>query len=256
LLVELRRWDDLLGMLDLLRGRASAPLRAELGGYADYLEGRAHHARGEIEPASACFRKAAQRTFPWPGLGLSAGVALLRLDYCDLAQAVLLPLESDLANDQRYWQALFEAALVRKRDGVELYKAAANAYRLAPDETLSRNNYAVALLINRWQPAEAVRLTRDLLTQSSFPTQARLNHAFALTLNRRFAEAEAMLERLKPDALDDVNRTVYHLIAFELQVRRGQFAQARRDAARVRSAHLFPNQVEWLQRAVSRLPEG
>lgn len=254
-LVKQRRWEDLLTMI--LEVRRYPATRIALGGYAPFLEGRAQQALNHPEIAAACFEEAARLPFRPAELGLQAGVSMLQLGYPDLAQKVLGPLESDLGEDYRYWQAIVETTFIRREDAVDLLKAARHACRLLPDETLSLNNYAAALLINRWLPEEAVEITLRLLARQPDSIEARINHSFALAQGRRFAEARDCLAAVVPSQLTEPNRTAYHLAAFEIYAGLREFAEARTHQAAIDPARLFPSQRKWLETEMRKLsPAG
>lgn len=244
LLVELRRWDELLWMAtDLARVHY---VGGELAGFAHFMEGRARHALSHFELGRHAFEQAARESFPFPDFGLQAAVTLNQLDYPDLAQRVLEPLETALAEDPRYWQCLFESVYRQRQDSRLLFKAARGGYRLRPTDVGFANNYAAALLLNRWQPSEACAVTQSVLAQAPDLVSARLNHAFALAMNNRLSEAEATLAGVHLSALTRIDQTAYHLAALEICLRQGHRARAREHAGAIDRRHLFPNQLEWL----------
>lgn len=252
LLLELRRWDDLIDLGLTVRQLPTVMLA--LRGYVYFLEGRAFEARQHTELATASFEHASREDYPVPELGLQVGLTLLQLGYPVLAGRVLVRIERDLAEDPRVWQGLYEVAFLLKKDSVGLFKAAQAAYRLAPQETICLNNYAAALLVNRWQPGEAVKRTLELLDRQPDLLEARINHAFALAQSRRFDEARAVLSVIDANRLDGSNRTAYHLASFEIDLNLSRFPEARAHLAEIDRAHLFPNQVEWLNRMRNNFP--
>lgn len=254
LLVELRQYDEVL--LAVARIRALTHGRSELAGYVNYLEARAHQGLGRFDLARQAFEQAAALPFPFPEVGLEAGVTMLRLGYAGLAQQTLEPLERPLAKDPRYWQALCESVHLQRKDPVLLFRAAQGAYLLQPDNPVFLNNYAGALLVNRWQPGETCALTRRLLDHHPNLVSARLNHSLALALNRRIAEAEAVLAPLGPTVseLGPADRTTYHLAALQIALHFERWAEARHHLEAIDRTHLFPNQRDWLDSLESSLP--
>lgn len=254
LLAELRRWDELEEMIMTLH--AFDPHFSILGGHAHFLQGRALQAKSHHELAELSFQKAAHEPFPMPGLGLQAGVGLLQLGYPQLAEHVLKPLENALREDPCYWQALAEAAFLLKTDSVAFFKAAREAYRLLPEDPLCQNNYAAALLLNRWAPEEAVPLTLQILHRDPGDPKARINHAFALILSRRYAEAAACLTDMDVARLDAEERDAYDLASLEINVGLGRLLEARAGLDHINTDRLFPSQVEWLAQLRQRLPDA
>lgn len=252
LLMDLRRWDELLDMT-LTVGRIPEAI-VTLRGYTSFLEGRAYLAQGAVELAADRFEYAAKQDFFMPEIGFEVGISLLQLGYPDLARKVLVKLERDLSENALFWQALLEAAVVLKNDSVEFFKAAREAYRLSPGEVQCINNYAAALLVNRWQPDEAVRLTYELILREPKLLQARINHAFGLAQCRRFNEAFDVLCTIDPTQLAETHRTAYYLASAEINLNLGRFESARLDLARIDESQLFPNQRRWVETMKRKLP--
>ncbi|HNQ90335.1 MAG TPA: hypothetical protein PKM73_17100 [Verrucomicrobiota bacterium] len=251
LLIELRRWHELLDMVVTLRS-FDLPYNI-LEGYAYFLEGRALQAQEHPELAQRCFESAARQPFPIPSLGLQTGITLLQLGYPQLAQAVLEPLEHALRDDPRYWQALVEAAFLLKKDSVTFFKAASEAYRLLPGDPLCQNNYAAALLLNRWMPEQAIPLTLEMLRRDARNPTARINHAFALTLGRRYGDAAACLADLEPVGLAEEMRTALNLAWLDINLGLDRLPEALRNSEGIDPQHLFPNQIQWVQHQQRRL---
>jgi len=253
LLTELRRWDELLDMTLMVRRIPEALL--VLRGYISFLEGRALLAQGAAEPAARCFEYASHQDFPTPEIALKVGITLLQLGYPEHARAILIKLEDELANDVRLWQALLEVTVMLRNDSVEFYKAAQHAYKLAPNDATCINNYAAALLINRWQPDEAINLTRDLLAREPKLLQARINHAFSLAQTRRFHEARHVLATIDPSGLCEPDRTSYYLASAEINSGLSLHDEAIADIRMIDRKHLFPNQREWLEKLQKQLKQ-
>jgi len=241
-------WRGLLEMVEELR---TLPLAlGELGGWADFIEGRAHHETGHLEQARAAMQAAARKSFPSPRVALEVGVALKQLAYLDEAWEVLAPLEQALKDEPFYWEVVFELTERKRQDPVLLLKAALEARRLHPGDDRWEFNYAAALLINRQDPTQAVVVTRDFLARAPTSPYARANHCFALALNERWDEAAALLSTLDPNRFDEFGRTVFNLCAFEIHLGQKRLDLARLDAAAIRREHLFPNQVQWLEKTL------
>jgi hypothetical protein len=249
LLANAADWDGLLEMVDDLH--ASPRALAGMGGWVDFLEGRAHHGLEHFDQARAAMETAAQKSFPSPQIAYDVGLGLKQLGYSEFALRVLGPLESARQNDPLYWQSVFQLAEALRQDPILLLKAAREARRLLPGDDQWDFSYAAALLVNRLEPAEAVTITRALLTRTPTSAQAQVNHCLALVLNRRWEEATTLLAAVDSNRFDELGQTVYHLCALEIHLASGQKELARKDAALVQRRHLFPNQVQWLEQTLN-----
>lgn len=251
LLVEARRWDELRHLA--LRIRQQDGVRDRLAGFSHYLEGRAELGLGRHEMAEAAFQKVAGATFENRALGLATARSLLRLNDAAAARDLLLRLQEGSENDIAYWQLLFAAANELK-DTELMLRAITQAYQLRPHDPTTMNNYAAALIIHRQRPEEAIKLTLQLRARQPKSTAATMNHAFALLLNHRAAEAEALFQKINPDQLSPVHASDYYLGLFEASVQQERFERAWEVSARIRPEHLYPNQARWLEDAKKRLP--
>jgi len=241
-------WRGLLEMAEELR--AFPQTARALGGWTDFIEGRAHHMLKHLDQANASMQAAARGFFPSPRVALEVGLGLKELGYHDKAWQVLAPLEQPLKDVPYYWQVVFELAEAMRQDPVLLLRAATEARLLLPGDDRWDFNYAAALLINRLDPARVVSVTRDFLARMPASPHARVNHCYALALNQRWDEASELLSTVDPARFDEFGRSVFHLCAFEIHLAQGQTNLARLDAAEIRREHLFPNQIRWLDAAL------
>lgn len=255
-LEHLLRWDALRRLA--FRVRSFPVVMESLGGFSHYLEGLAEWNEGYRDNAEVAFRRAAELGFPDPRVGLKVAEGLLRLDqarFAGYAEQILLSdrLKSELANDTGYLRRLVQCADALKRSEY-LWNVVTNLYTLAPNDSVAVNNYAAALLLFRRKPEEAIVHTLRLLQAYPNQTEVVLNHAIALTLNRRLEEAEATLARIIPEKLtSDAVRTQYYLAMFELYLLQDRKAEARQVLRLIDVAHLFPVQTQWLQEHVTGL---
>lgn len=251
LLIQARKWDELQALATEIR--TSGQARTVLAGYSHFIEGRALLAARRPEGALASFQRAAAESFPVPSAGMQTAVNLLRLGYPEFAERVLVSMEKDLGSSAEYWQVLFEAVYALKEDEAMLLRAATKARNLAPDKGICGVNYAAALLINRQAPAEAANLTLAFLKDNPNSLVARVNHCFALAMNRRFTEATAILNTINPAGLDELQSTVFYLCWLEIHAGQTQFDLAREDLKRIDTKHLFPSQVKWIEETRRKL---
>lgn len=253
LLAEAKRWEDL--RLLALRMRRQDGVRDRLGGFSYYLEGRAELALQRPESAERAFQQVVGARFENRALGLTTARSLLRLGDAGAARDLLLKLEAGSEQDFFYWQLLFGAANALK-DSDLMLTAITRAYELHPHDPLVMNNYAATLLIHRTRPDEVIKLTVQLYGRNPRSVAAKINHAFALLLNKRVADALALLEPIVPEQLLPAHATMLYLGLFEGYLEEGRFEQARRAADQVRVEHLYPKQREWFEHARSRLPSA
>jgi len=95
-------------------------------------------------------------------------------------------------------------------------KAVAAGYRLQPGNVACANNYAATLLVNRDRSEEAVSLTLQTLGRFPDSNAAKINHALALLLNRRIAEAQAILNTVGLEKLSAQEANSFYLGRFEV----------------------------------------
>jgi len=252
LLIDGRHWDELqagalkLRLLD--RGRST------LAGFSHYMSGCAEYGLSHFEQAREHFAKAVQESFPEPGLALEVAVRLLRMEYADLALPLLAQLEAPLGTNAFYWQALFEAHYALRQEPLSLFKAAARARQLMPQNPVFEHNYAAALIINLREPDEAMRLTRAVLERNPGLAAAKINGALALALGQRHAEAAELLGQVVSGELSEAEQTACAFGWFEIHRAAGRWAEAWAAVERIDERWLFPNQARWVAERRARLP--
>ncbi|MBK9140258.1 MAG: hypothetical protein IPM17_16080 [Verrucomicrobia bacterium] len=252
LLIEAKRWDELVDMAGQMRLMDRA--KANIEGLSFFFEGRARYGLSQFDVAFALFREAARRPFPTPQMGLQAAITLARMSQFEIARDLLVPLEADLRSVPEYWQTLFDVAYNLRSDEMLVLKAATHAHDLQPANPVWTANYSAALLITRQRPEEALRLTLEFLAQNPNSLVGRVNHALALIMNQRNDDAERILRTINVSALDPHESSIFHLVSFELYLNRREFAKALAAADRVDARFLFPSQTRWLQRAREQIP--
>ena len=251
LLLEDKRWEELRELA--LQIRQHPRMRDELAGFSFYLEGSAELGLQRPAMAEAAFSKVARHPFENHALALATARSLLKLGYAAVARDLLLPLEKHFSERPDYWHELFGAACELKQADL-MAAAAARAYRLQPENATAANNYAAALLVKRDRPEEAIRLTLQVLNRFPESNAAKINHAMALLLNHRTAEAESLLESIAPEKLSGREANSFHLASFEVFFTQQQYDQAREASDRIAVHDLFPHQRAWLDELRQRLP--
>jgi hypothetical protein len=251
LLIEMRRWDELKQIA--LQIRLIESLQLSMTAYSYYLEGRALYSMNQHMIATQVLKKAAAAEFQDPRIGLEAAVGMLRMNHAEIALQILTPLEKEMEKESSYWQTVFEAGYALKSPSA-LLRAATKCYEFHPENQIFQNNYAAALLISRQNPELASRLTFSLLSKNPNSIAANVNHSFALTMNGRQDEAEALLRKVNPVFMKDVEISMYYLNWFEVHLLKKQYELAAKDLSRINTNHLFSNQLEWLNQKQKELP--
>ncbi len=256
LLIRLRRWEDLRQLA--YRLRLYPTIMNALGGFSAFLEGVAQWHEGYRDDADRSFEAAARAGFNDIRLAMRVAENLIRLGAARHAMTVLNSprLTTTITNTPGYLALRMQAA-GQLRDAGEMYQAAQALYQLAPDNPVAMNDYAAALLLLRTNVEKAVVQTFRLLQVFTNSPAIKLNHVIALTMNRRFDEADTLLAQIAPAELPSpAHQAQYYLAVFELRLRQGRKAEARAaltELQRIGTAELFPVQVQWLESALPEL---
>ena len=252
LLTAGKRWDDLRALAVALR--SNFRLKSQLGNYSLFLEGVANHGLGRPQEAEEEFNEFAKELPKDPSITFQTAVLLTRLGYPGPAAVVLHQLEKVAGNDLTFWRQL-QLTAFEGRQAEQLLMASEKVYQLQPDDATA-TNFAAALLMMRERPSEAVQLTLQLYSRAPQSLAARVNHALALVQNGRLEEGEQLLETVPMDELTGPTRSVLQFVWFQYYRQGGRVAAAKAAADRIDVRHLFPPQVQWLQRARAELPAG
>ena len=208
---------------------------------------------GRLRSIRSGRRKAAQASYDSSSLGMLVADGLLKAGYPLYARDVLEQLEAAKADDTEYWELVFRAAHELK-DAEWLLKASEKTYAAAPGDVVLANRYAAALMTNRTRPNEAVQLTLRILNSYPRSNTAAINHALALLLNKRTAEAKAELRQLDSGSMSSHELPAYYLALFEVQMNEQAYSEARRSLERIVVANLYPPQRKWLEEQIKLLP--
>jgi tetratricopeptide (TPR) repeat protein len=250
MLATAQRWDDLRTVAVEMRNNPR--VARLLGGYTSYLEGVAEHGMDHRARAEDLFRQLLADPPTETRLTYECGTTLQSLGYNEIAQGLLKRLESALGGKQEFWQHMAQVAHTT-RDAEQLLVACEKAFLLSSNNPVAANNYAAALLTARQKPAEAVRLTIDVVTRSPNSRIARINHALALAQNGRFTESRAALDGINPDALNPMERTYWHMGQLECAIGQSDVDRGRHHIDQIQQQFLFPSQTDWLTRQRAKL---
>lgn len=246
-----KHWDDLRSLAAHIRSiHQLAPL---LGGYTDFLDGLSEYGLQNQERADQLFKNILRNPPADAGLAYEAADILADMGQTVIAQTLLLPHEAVLGDRPYYWVKLAVCAHANRQADL-LLAAAKRGYALAPRDLALANNYALALLIDRSQPAEAIRLTVELIAAFPKSPSIRIHHALALIRNGRLLDGRRTLSSIRLDSLGPEERTYWYLAQFEAAVASREFGRARKCLKAIDSQFLFRPQIDWLTEAAQNLP--
>lgn len=237
-----------------LKMRERAALASSLWAYSYFVEGLADYRMNLREAAAIAFSKASEAELDSAPLAFSLAQKMTALGFGAPALRMIEQLRDRVENDAEYWEAYFEAAFLA-RDEAAVLRAAENAYKLKPQDAQLHNRYAAALMLNRKDPQESIRMTLQLVNAYPNSSSASINHSYALLLNRRVAEARALLESLAGRTLAQEEANAYHLGSFEVYYELEMWDEALRHAGKVNAASLFPTQLERFEKMKKEMPE-
>ena len=251
-LVQDRKWEDLRAAAVQMRTRDRTS--QEFTGYSYFLEGWAEHELRRLLPADEAFYRMNQN---WvrgnANLALRSGTQLVKLSRAAAARELLAKFEQELNSRPEYWSTVYDAANQLK-DADLLLKAAQREYDLEPADPTAASHYAAALLIKRQEPETAVKITMQLM--AAFPNSpiARINHSFALLLNKRVEDARSILAGMKANLLTPEVAASFHMASFLISCEQGDSGEAWRVFDRIDPKYLFPSDLAWIEESRKKLP--
>ncbi|MBM3880068.1 MAG: hypothetical protein FJ387_10170 [Verrucomicrobia bacterium] len=253
LLMQRRKWDELRQLA--LRLRLQPEVMLTWGGYSYYLEGLADWEMGQPDAAHVAFEQMATLGVPHPVLALKVAERLLRLGAAAWAEPVLLAHRDDGWSDPSYLTALLHCAQALKNSAY-LGPVTARLRALRPDDPQALRHHTRTLVILRRDADAAVSQSFELLRRFPQDPEVALTHVGALLLNARFAEAEALLDRVAPHRLPPAELAQYRLARFELKWRRGHRLEAQAALPQIDPRELYPVQAQWLEAATRAFESG
>lgn len=163
--------------------------------------------------------------------------------------------EGGLKEVPGYWAEVFSAGLGAK-DLEVLRRSAGELLRIEPGNRAWLNNRAALLLITGEEPAEALRLTLEGMSRNPGLVSLKINHAMALVVNDRAAEAEVLLGTIPVSKLPPDAKANYHLAMAQANLALGRMAQAMEAAGQADRSRLLRPQVERLDRILEAAAGG
>ena len=239
LLLQREDWTHLRQVAIGMRGEAS--LAGRMAAYSWYLDGRIDLALSRDLDAAADFKRIVDGATPDAVLVARMVAGLRRVNRPQEAALLLRRVEKTFAKDATFW---FEMAGIaaETQDMETLAEAVSRSYRLEPDNPVYRHNQAAVMIALGREPEETVRLTLELLNRSPESVSCQINHALALVLQRRFADAEGLLARIPWAGRTSVEETQMHHAWMLIEDSRQRMEAARTHARAARESELLPPQ--------------
>lgn len=250
MLTTAQRWDDLRSVAVEMRNNPR--LARVFGGYTFFLEGVAEHGLDRRPYAEESFRQMLSSMPEDTLMAFECGTTLQRLGYNETAQAIYKRLESVLGGKVEFWQKMAQSAHDTQNADL-LITACEKAYQLAPTNPVAINNYAAVLLMSRRDPAQAIRLTVDVVSRAPESRIAVINHGLALAQNGQFTEARRTLDGVNPANLSNEEKTFWNMGQLECALGQNDLDRARSHVDLVEQRFLFPPQADWLAKARAKL---
>lgn len=250
MLITAQRWDDLRAVAFEMRNNQG--LARVFGSYTYFLEGIAEHGLNHLDRAEDLFRQMLVSPPSDASLAFDCGTTLQRLGYNEFAQELYKRLEKELGGTLEFWQKMAESAHQTQNTDL-LVTACEKAYQLDPTNPVTVNNYAAVLLMTRRDPAQAIRLTVDVVSRNPDSPIAVINHSLALAQNGRFTEARRSLDGVNPANLPLEERTFWNMGQLECAIGQNEPDRARSYLDQVQQRFLFPTQKEWLTKVRATL---
>ncbi|MGV3773149.1 MAG: hypothetical protein ACO1QB_09630 [Verrucomicrobiales bacterium] len=251
LLMREKQWEELRKVALIIRDQDS--LRDAMHGYTFHLEGMADLGEERKKNAEVAFNKALEQEYSHAQIGFGMAQTWIRHGYLEQSEKLLVKLENLLDEEAEYWQVRFDLALQRKQAD-DILNCAAKLYAFAPEDPAVVNYYAAALLLNRTNATETVKITRKVVNQYPNSFAAVLNHSLALLQNNRVQESKFYLQAIVPGSLSPAELNNYHFAKFEMELASGNLPEATRLASLVDKSSLFPHQAKWFEEKAAMLP--
>lgn len=250
ILIDQRDWQNLNNLA--VQARRHSLASGTLKGFSYFMEARAALGEQKLDLADRMMKKVAQVEYGIVSVGCYIAQELGTLGYELEALSIWRGCYDEMKGEKSYWESVFPLASSQE-DSELLLEAAEQLYRLEPQNAIYRNNYAALLLSHRQQLDTAVRLTWEQINEPSTSRYAKpskyqaalINHALALVLNHRCDEAVEYLKQVSKTSLVPEFKSIYHLVWFEVAIRKQDYELARSHGMLVQEDQLLPADREW-----------
>jgi len=251
LLIETRDWNEL--RTRAVQIRLQPGVTSSKSALSYFMEARADLGEGQVDFAQVALDKLSGFELDDPLLTLTVVNGLIDVGFPDPAVAILSRVEPKLATRRDYWQALTRAAFLRGNT-VTLLRAVRRLYQSDPNDLAAAADYALAVIIQRAEPDQALQLTTNLLSRLPDNLMVQVRYGAALALNRQAQQAQKVLGQVNPSLLSPPEATQYHLALLEALLDLGQTNQASAISARIETNYLYAPQFQWLRSVATNLP--
>lgn len=249
-LMAVEEWDELRGLA--VKMRQVGRLNAALNNFSHFFEGVGEHHLGRKPRAEDAFDRFLQKPPEEVQLNFGAAVMMSQLGYPEFATRLLRLLETKAGNSAQYWRQMQQAAY-EAREVDSLIEASRRLYLMQATDAVVANNYAASLLLRGDRAGEAVQVTLAVLERMPKSVSARVNRALALIQVGRIEEAGKLIDSLNGTPLEPEVAAILGLARFRYLNAKGAKAEALTAAAAIEQRHLFPQQAEELNAAMTKL---
>jgi len=249
-LIAVGEWDELRGLA--VEMRQVERLNAVLNNFSHFFEGVGEHHLGRKPRAEDAFDRYLQKPPEEVQLNFGAAVMMSQLGYPEFATRLLRTLETKAGNSVQFWRQMQQTSY-EAREVDSLIEASRRLYLMQATDPVVANNYAASLLLRGDRAGEAVQVTMEVLDRMPNSVSARVNRSLALIQVGRIEEAGRLIESLKGARLDPEVEAILGLARFRYLNAKGAKAEALAAAAAIEQRHLFPQQAEELNAAVTKL---
>ncbi|HOX02337.1 MAG TPA: hypothetical protein P5555_00870 [Candidatus Paceibacterota bacterium] len=244
-------WDALGALAVQIRQQSAA--RDELMAFTFFLDGRAELGRQNRDAAQAAFEKSLDYPFSDGPLAYRLARELAQFGFTDLAFQFVSRHQNILQRVPDYWTLHLDLARELRR-AEDILRATRALYLARTNDIVLINNYAAALIINRQNPDEAVRLTLEVLARNPSSAIAKINHGLALAQNSRPKDAQAILDTIQPASLSPVEASSFYLARYEISLQLEQWDQAFDAYQRILPEYHLPPEITWIETMRRKIP--
>jgi len=220
-------------------------------GIASYYLGVAEHRLGHTVRADEAFAEAAAdpglRNVPV--LALECANTMRQMGYVERAERITQTIQAENANVAGFWPRVLRAARDARSESW-LLDSARREYQMSPTSSRAQQQYLDALLLNRTNTSEALKLAQTL--RQTLPEDPAQIVALARTqaLLGQWENVQRTLQGMDESTLQSAGLptlTRYQLVRGEALVELGRRREAAVVLAKVDATQLFPDELQRYQ---------
>ena len=183
-------WKDVRAVASMLRMNTS--VRDDLTAIACYADARADISEGRRSSAKDYLRRLKEARIQDHRLAFRIAAGVNQAGEGELAFELLKRIEKDFEHLPEYWIEVLGAAQ-KLRSVDEMQRASERLLALVPENPTAQMIRLVVLIGARTEPAEALSMSLHLLSRGLKSDGMQINHAMALSMNKRAEEAALVL---------------------------------------------------------------